>query len=152
MEMKLICWLNAAQFRSCHVLDQLKESSRVCAAAFNQHKRPTKRNNYNLEKRRQATALVRWPRGCTSDEGDGESGVQMCHFLIQFTAFNPSFSRRGVRFMLLFAFSSMRSYKHITRFADRGITRPRHTRPHSPTQQHTPFDLGVTMSLTAPSP
>jgi hypothetical protein len=58
-----------------------------------------------------------------------------------------------VRFMLLLAFSSKRSYKHITRFAERVITRPHHSRPPFPhSKWHKPFDLGVTMSLTGSSP
>jgi hypothetical protein len=113
-----------------HVLDQLKESSRVRAAAINEHKRPTKR--MNLGKAVPANCPCQVAPGHTLDEGDGGNVFQICYFPVQFTAFNPSFSYRGVRFLLLFAFSSMRSYKHITRFAERMAARVTRPTPHPP--------------------
>ncbi len=136
MEMKSICWLNAAQFRSYHVLDQLKESSRVCAAAVNQRKRPTKRNN--SEKRCQATALSGGPGGVSRTKETVKALSKCVIFLSNSPPLTSRFPVVGCALCccLLFPHAVVQAHHEIC-----GLRGHATAVPHSPTQQHKPLSL-----------
>jgi len=92
--------------------------------------------------------------GRTSDEGDGESGFQMCHFLIQFHRLQPLvFPSWGALHVAacFFLQALVQAHHEICREGDYEAA-PQPPPPVPPLKWHKPFDLGVTMSLTGSSP